>query len=352
MTRRAPEQLDLFADTAPSGAPSDAAAEARTRRPRARAAGAPVEPAAPDPAHVALAARLPGALRLGTCSWSFPGWRGIVYADGATPARLAKEGLRAYARHPLLRCVSLDRGYYAPIPTDDLARYAEQVDDGFRFLVKAPEAATLARFPDHERHGAQRGTQSPTFLDAAWVEDVLVGPACQGLGLKLGAILFQLPPQPAWALGGRERFAERLHRFLDALPVGPLYAVELRTERLLGAAYADALAACGAAHCLNVHPTMPPVDVQASVVGALERGPALVVRWMLGGTQRYEAARERYRPFHALVDEDPAARDAIAGLCVAALRAGKAAYVVANNKAEGSAPLTALRLAERIDVLS
>jgi len=336
VTRRAPEQLDLFGGG--------------TRPERARPA-ADVEPVEPDPAHVALAARLPSELRLGTSSWSFPGWRGIVYAAGATPARLARSGLRAYARHPLLRCVSLDRGYYAPIPLADFARYAEQVGGaggGFRFVVKAPEASTLARYPDHERYGALRGTQNAAFLDAAWVEDVLIGPACEGLGETLGAILFQLPPQPAWALGGRERFAERLHRFLDALPLGPLYAVELRTERLLGADYAVALEAAGAVHCLNVHPAMPPVDLQDAVVGAVERGPALVVRWMLGGTQRYEAARERYRPFDALVDEDPAARDAIAELCTAALRLGKPAFVVANNKAEGSAPLSVFGLAERI----
>jgi uncharacterized protein YecE (DUF72 family) len=333
VTRPVPEQLDLFGGST------------REERPRA---SAELEPAEPDPRHVALAARLPEGLRLGTSSWSFPGWRGIVYASAATPARLARAGLRAYACHPLLRCVSLDRGYYAPIPCDDFARYADQVGEGFRFVVKAPEAATLARFPDHARYGASRGTQSTTFLDAAWVEDVLVGPACEGLAGKLGVILFQLPPQPAWALGGRERFAERLHRFLDALPLGPLYAVELRTERLLGEGYAQALAAAGAVHCLNVHPTMPPVDVQESVVGALERGAALVVRWMLGGAQRYEAARERYRPFGALVDEDPDARDAIAALCRAALGRGKPAFVVANNKAEGSAPLSVFRLAERI----
>ncbi|MEW6271987.1 MAG: hypothetical protein AB1689_22120 [Thermodesulfobacteriota bacterium] len=98
----------------------------------------------------------------------------------------------------------------------------------------------------------------------------------------------------------------------------PLCAVELRSERLLGGAYADALHAAGAAHCLSVHPTMPPVEVQDAVAGAVQRGPALVVRWILRGTQRYEAARERYRPFAALVDEDPATRAVIAELCAAA----------------------------------
>ena len=136
---------------------------------------------------------------------------------------------------------------------------------------------------------------------------MLVGPACEGLGDTLGVILFQMPPQPAWSVGGRERFAERLARFLGALPVGPVYAVELRTEKLLGERYAAALASAGAAHCFNVHPSMPDVALQAGLLDPAHM-PALVVRWMLGGGQRYEDARERYRPFAALVDPDPDAR--------------------------------------------
>ena len=335
-------QLDLF-----GGAPQRLDGVVRQRGASRAAADHPVEPAAPSSEHAAIAERLPGELRLGTSSWSFPGWKGIVYGEGATQARLARSGLAAYARHPLLRTVGLDRTYYAPLTVEDYATYAAQVPSGFRFLVKAPEALTIARYPTHERYGALRGTDNATFLDAAWAEDTLVGPACEGLADTLGVILFQMPPQPAWALGGRERFAERLARFLDALPVGPVYAVELRTEKLLGDAYAQALASAGAAHCFNVHPTMPDVALQAATIDP-SSGPALVVRWMLGGEQRYEAARERYRPFDALVDEDPAARAGIADLCADAVRRGRPAYCVINNKAEGSAPLSAFRLAAEI----
>ena len=62
----------------------------------------------PDALHD-VAARLPRRLRLGTSSWSFPGWRGLVYADACTPAQLAADGLQAYAQHPLLTTVGVDR---------------------------------------------------------------------------------------------------------------------------------------------------------------------------------------------------------------------------------------------------
>ena len=196
------EQLDLFGGTS-------AATPPRTRDAAAARAGAAVESRVPDAGHVALAHRLPPGLRIGTSSWSFPGWSGIVYDGTPSPARLARSGLQAYARHPLLRTVGLDRNYYAPLTVDDYAAYAAQVPVGFRFLVKAPEVLTMVRYPPHERYGVRRGTQNETFFDAAGAEEMLIGPVCEGLGDTLGVILFQLPPQPAWAVGGRQRSAKR-----------------------------------------------------------------------------------------------------------------------------------------------
>ena len=78
-------------------------------------------------------------------------------------------------------------------------------------------------------------------------------------------------------------------------------------------------------------------------------GPApLVVRWNLNPREEYEAAKARYAPFDRLVDEDVSTRESIARLVAAALRAGEKAYVIANNKAEGSAPLTLTRLAASV----
>jgi hypothetical protein len=69
---------------------------------------------------------------------------------------------------------------------------------------------------------------------------------------------------------------------------------------------------------------------------------------MLHPTQHYEAAAARYQPFDRLVDEDPGNRNAIATLCVHTVQAGRPAFVIVNNKAEGSAPLTVGKLAERV----
>jgi uncharacterized protein YecE (DUF72 family) len=307
----------------------------------------PLPAAEPRAAHRAVADSLPGELRMGTMSWSFPGWRGLVYADKADAKRLSEDGLSAYSKHPLLGAVEIDRSYYEPLPEARYAAYAAQVPDGFRFVVKAHEACTVRRFPAHERYGKKRGEANALYLDPAHAENAVIGPAARGLGSKLGAVVFQFPPQDA---GHPLEFADALRRFLGALPKGVPCAVELRNPELLTAAYAEALGATGALHCHNVWGSMPSVLDQARLVPKEARRP-LVIRWLLRPGDDYEGARSRFLPFSRLVEEDRDSREAIARLAVKALGHRVPVFVVVNNKAEGSSPESVAKLAERIAAL-
>lgn len=296
---------------------------------------------APPPLHE-LASSLPPTLRLGTSSWSFAGWAGFVYAQGCKQTRLAKEGLAAYAQHPLLRTVGVDRTFYAPIDESDFADYARSVPKAFRFLVKAWSDVTAPRL---RGPGGRPAGDNPRYLDVETTLDRVLTPAALGLGDALGPLLFQFPPQGKAITREPDRFAARLHAFFSALPKGPCYAVELRDRELFTEAYVDALRDCGARHCHSVHPAMPSVLEQCEL--APLRGEA-VVRWMLQPGLEYDEAKDRYAPFDQLVDPDPVRRAQIAELCTNAIAQGLPVTVVANNKAEGSAPKTLFLLAEAI----
>src|SRR5215468_6845546 len=107
--------------------------------------------AAVSPDMVALARHLPRQLYLGTSSWTFPGWQGLVYDHAASASVLARHGLAAYAQHPLLRTVCVDRTFYAPLSAAAYAAYAAVVPDDFRFVVKAHAWCTqpTLRDPSH-----------------------------------------------------------------------------------------------------------------------------------------------------------------------------------------------------------
>lgn len=275
---------------------------------------------------------------MGTSTWSFPGWRGLVWDAPADKSRLARDGLAAYAGHPLLGLVGVDRSWYGPVPVSEFRRWAGQVPEAFRFLVKAARSLTDRLAPD--------GRPNPLFLDAGWALDHVIEAAATGLGDKLGAVVLQFSPAPPGAFGSPVSFADRLHDFLRALPGAPV-AVEVRNPELLGPEYAAALSDTGAVHCFAVHPSMPGPAGQAERMGEVGRGP-LVVRWMLRRNRRYEEARARYAPFDRLVEPDPVIRNEIAALAVAAARSGRATLVSINNKAEGSAPLSAFDLARAV----
>ena len=181
--------------------------------PKRRAAAGEVRPAWDSP--LLQAPVLPTDIRLGTSSWFFPGWRGLVY-DGVHPqVALSKQGLAAYAEIPLLRTVSLDRTFYAPITTVQYQRYAQQVPDHFSFVVKAPALVCDAVMRDEEGRGK---VPNPHFLDAAIAAREFVVPCLEGLGAKAGPLVFQVSPLPRGLVEEAATLVDRLAAFFAALP--------------------------------------------------------------------------------------------------------------------------------------
>jgi uncharacterized protein YecE (DUF72 family) len=328
-----PRQLDLFGSGAEPAVPATGA----------DAAVAPLPPGLPDLAALrALAARLPPELRFGTCSWAFPGWTGLVYASERRANELAHDGLAEYARHPLLRTVEIDRSYYAPIPAADFDRYASQLPPGFRCALKAPAAVTSIQLP-HKREVRP----NPDFLNAARLEDELIGPAHRALGAHLGPLILEFPA-PRFPLELPPRaFAEQLDEFLGRLPTGFDYAVELRHLAWMSAPYRQVLARHRVAHVCSYWSHMPRPAAQERAV-PMDGARFLLIRLLLPPGARYEAQKDAFEPFDRLHAPDPAMRREVVALCRAALARGLPAWVLVNNKAEGSSPLTVRALAEAL----
>jgi uncharacterized protein YecE (DUF72 family) len=325
-----------------------------TPAPRRRGGGLPA-PAEGSP----LRRVAPAGVYLGTSSWSFPGWQGLVWQGRHTAPSLSRDGLPAYGALGLFRTVGIDRNFYSPMSADEFAAYALQVPADFRFLVKAPALVTdaVVRAEDGSGRAPNRW-----FLDADIALDRFIGPAIEGLGQRAGPLVFQFSPAPRAMLADPVAWIERLGLFLEMLPrevrgLAPLYAVELRNPEFLTPRLMRMLRAQGVRYVIGLHDRMPGIERQVNAVRVLDdcaegdyvpAGP-LIVRWNLKPGLKYEEAKEHYFPFNRLVDEDPDTRRLLAALTRAASRNGQPAFIIANNKAEGSAPLTLLKLAEAID---
>lgn len=350
--RALPQQAGLFADG------HDPPAAAAAGRHGGRAAAAPshppaVLPATPDAQVLELAAALHERhgerLALGTSSWHFPGWSGIVWQRPYPAALLSSAGLRAYAQHPLLRSVSLDRAFYRALDEAAYAALAAQAGPRLRFVVKAVSQVTDAVQRDPASGAAL--ADNPLFLDPALALDACLRPAARGLGERLGALVFQLSPLPARLLREPRALIARLDALWCALqaecPPGAVIALELRDAALLTPMLTASLKAHGVRLCLGLHDRMPPIDEQLPALRATWPGD-LVCRWNLQRGQRYAQARDAWSPFDRLQAPDLPTRQTLARVARATLDAGHRVLVTINNKAEGSAPLSVIALARAL----
>ncbi|MCB9626585.1 MAG: DUF72 domain-containing protein [Sandaracinaceae bacterium] len=321
-TRRGREQLGLFGG----------------------AGAADLEALPADPELVELASALPSGVRFGTSSWTFPGWQGLVYRRRyPSQAAFMRESLAEYARHPLLRTVGIDRSFYGPIPAAELAVYASMLPPGFRACMKVWERITTRVFPQHPRYGAAAGTANPDFLSPELFREHVADPVAAAFMDFIGPLILEIPPSraPVDAVA----WETALVRFLEAAPAELQYAVEVRDPALLTPGYFPILREHGATHVFNFWSRMPDIGQQLALPHSMP-GPFVVARLMLPPGVTYEDARQRFAPFDKVVAPQPAMRADVIDLIERAVERGFEVYVVVNNKAEGSSPLTVRALAE------
>ncbi|HEY7728752.1 MAG TPA: DUF72 domain-containing protein [Candidatus Eisenbacteria bacterium] len=208
-------------------------------------------------------------LHLGTSSFSHESWVGSFYPAGAKPA----DFLTLYADR--FDTVEIDATFYR-IPSKAQARsWAAKVPDGFKIALKVPQVVT------HEKLLLDCGEELSAFFDA-----------CDAMGQRLGPILFQFPYFRKDAFASVGAFLARLEPFLEALPPGRAYALEVRNRTWVGAPLLSALRRHGVAYALIDHPWMPPADELARGLDVVT-SDFCYVRW-LGDRKGIEARTDSW----------------------------------------------------------
>jgi uncharacterized protein YecE (DUF72 family) len=157
----------------------------------------------------------------GTSGWQYREWRGSFY-----PEDIAIDGmLTYYGDH--FPAVEVNNTFYR-LPKESVLRgWAEQVPDGFRFVLKASRRIT------HSARLKEEAVDPLTYLLRT----------AAALGDHLGPILFQLPPN-------LKKDVPRLTGFLDHLPAGTRAAFEFRHPSWHDDDVVDALRARNLALCV------------------------------------------------------------------------------------------------------
>ena len=288
-------------------------------------------------------------IRLGTSTWSYEGWQGLVYKKTYPPSRFKSDCLAEYARYEyegvrLFRTVGFDASFYGPPSVRQLSHYASQLPEGFQMCSKVWEDLTVPAYAKHPRHGTLSDS-NPHFLDPDYFVEQVLAPYKIAFKQHTGPFIFEfqrkLNIEP-------EALLERLNKFLGHLPKEWEYAVEVRDEHLLTHSYHAMLVAHGIAHVYNHWTDMPSLADQHRMLGAMFTAPFVLFRLLTPRGVPYGEAVKRYKPYDKIVQPLPEMRQDTAQLADQAVKEKRRAYILVNNRSEGSAPRTIQAIFELI----
>jgi uncharacterized protein YecE (DUF72 family) len=309
----------------------------------------PPEPAERSPLAARLSALAERGVYFGTSSWKYPGWLGSIY----TPERYFTRGrfsqkkfeaecLAEYAE--TFPAVCGDFSFYQ-FPSDSYwHRLFASAPPHLKFAFKVPEEITVRTWPTHERYGARGGSENESFLNAGVFERMFARPL-ELYANRVAALIFEFGTLPKRSYENVQAFARDLARFLEALPRGWRYGVEVRNPEYLDPVYFDCLRAANVAHVFNAWTRMPELREQIAIEAA-HTADFTIARALLRHGRPYARAVEKFQPYDRIQDPNPAGRSALRDLLDHATRRKQVAFLFVNNRFEGNAPGTIAAVTE------
>lgn len=209
----------------------------------------------------------------------------------------------------------------------------------FRFAFKAPEEITAPAFPRHPRYRSRAGQPNPLFLDPKTFIAQFLTPL-EPYAAAVAVIIFEFPTALANVFEDNNgRLSDALDRFFDKLPPTFRYAVEVRSQRVLGGGYFRTLRNQGIAHVFNSWTGMPSIAEQMADADAFTT-TFTVSRALTTPGRTYEETVSLFAPYRTVQEPNREVRDALCRLLVRSKQRGEPAFIYVNNRLEGFAPGT------------
>jgi uncharacterized protein YecE (DUF72 family) len=318
-----PEELDLFAtrESAPLGFSSLDLPSYRQR----------------------LAQLAQQGISIGTSSWKYPGWCGLIYDERRyltrnkfSEAKFNKTCLAEYGETFSTVCV--DAGYYQFPTAAYLADLCDQVPDAFKFAFKVTDDITIKKFPGLARFGARAGTINANFLNPEMFRRLFLGP-CEAFRSKIGPLIFEFSTFHKHEFEHGRDFIAALDQFLGAIPSGWDYGVEIRNKAWLVPEYFEMLRPHGVAHVFNNWTRMPSIAEQIAIEG-VETANFTVSRFLVKPGRTYEDSVKAFEPYRGIKEPNEEARSAADKILQQSIIKKRRASIYVNNRLEGCAPLT------------
>jgi uncharacterized protein YecE (DUF72 family) len=277
---------------------------------------------------------------VGTCSWKYPSWEGLVYSSRELPNYLIE-----YSRK--YRSVEVDQWFWslgkerAALPRPEtVAEYDASTPSAFRFIVKCPNTLTLTH---HHSKKGEPLIQNEGFLDIEFFLRFI--DSLSLLMPKVGLLVFQFEYLNRDKMASKDLFKDKLAAFLNNLPADLPYAVEIRNPRWIDEEWFNFLAE----H--HVAPVLLQGYWMADVAETLHQygdkiGDILCIR--LHGEDREGMEERTGEDWSKIVRPKDNEISRIMNEVGKLAQKNRTIYLNINNHYEGSAPLTMEKVTKEI----
>ena len=282
-------------------------------------------------------------IRIGTCSWKYDSWKGILY-----PERSNFNFLEEYSKH--YNTVEIDQWFWSlhavdkiTLPkTNDVKLYSASVADGFKFTIKVPNSVTLTHF--YQKKKADPLIPNPHFLSREIFNSFL--DILSPMHSQIGVLMFQFEYLNKQKMSTQHQFIEMFEYFLDNIKTHLDIGIEIRNPNYLNKNFFEFLHRNNLAMVFLQGYYMPPVwEVFKNYTEFI--GNIAIVR--LHGPDRKGIEKKTGSVWNQIVEPKDDELDKISELITFLDSKKVDVYVNVNNHFEGSAPLTIKKLKEVLE---
>ncbi len=290
-----------------------------------------------------LRRELPTGLHVGTCSWKYDDWRGLIYSSEKRINHLLE-----YGKH--LDSVEVDQWFWSLFGPDKVVlpkphvveSYANSVDRDFRFSVKAPNSITLTHL--YRKSKGDTLVANPHFfspdLYAQFVRSL------DPMGPKLGVIMLQFEYLNRQKMAGLGAFLEQLAVFLTSIPRKVPLAIECRNPNYMKEEFFRFLADHDVAPVFCQGYYMPPVtEIHSEFSPHIKRRTTI----RLMGPDREKVEKAAGLKWDRLIDDRTDELRGVVEMVREMLAQHIEVYTNVNNHYEGSAPRTIRRFVDLLN---
>ncbi len=285
-------------------------------------------------------------LYIGTCSWKYPSWEGLVYSR-AQGINYLEEYSRKY------NTVEIDQWFWSLHGPDRISlpqretvlEYAASVPADFRFSVKIPNSITLTHF--YRQSKTEALIPNTFFLSIELFKRFWE--SLEPMHALLGPLMFQFEYLNKQKMPSQTAFQEQFGPFLAQLPGGFSWAVEIRNPNYLNELYFRFLEKTGVSHVFLQGYYMPPIT-ETFQANPQWINTCSVIR--LHGPDRSGMEEKSKGAWDRILEPRDEELPGIVSMIQELLDRNIDTYVNVNNHYEGSAPFTIEKIRTGLTSLS